>query len=146
MAGDTIMLTLLPTVTIAEATNCAGGPVVAWTVTGFVEGKSTGEVYAAVFMPDPDPDSDPPGAIVPRAELPPTAPFTSHVMRVPSGTQKDAVKICVCPRGTVVTGGEMTPMAAHLIVTLALADLELSAELVALIVSVEGDGATDGAV
>jgi hypothetical protein len=86
------------------------------------------------------------GAIVPNLELPPETPFTSHVMFAPLATQKDAVKICVCPRETFAVGGKREPAALHVIVTLALPDFELSATLVAVTATIGGEGGIAGAM
>src|SRR5580704_13397942 len=78
-------------------------------------------------------------------ELPTGIPLTSHVMEAPVARQNDAVKPCVCARGTVAAGGEMVFVAEHVIVTLAVADFDGSATLVTMTLTVEGDGGTAGA-
>jgi hypothetical protein len=85
-------------------------------------------------------------AIVPTVVLPPTAPFTSQVIVEPAAAQKDAVKDCELPSETLAFAGEMEFVAEHAIVTLALADFELSAILVTVTLTVGRDGGCDGAV
>jgi hypothetical protein len=111
-------------------------------VIGFVRGKSAGAVYKAVLEVEPEPV----GTIVPRLELPPEIPFTSHVMPAFVATQKDAVKIRGCPRETLATEGRREPAALQVMVMLALPELELSASLVAVTVTVAGEGGIAGAV
>jgi hypothetical protein len=84
--------------------------------------------------------------MVPRLELPPGTPFTSHVMLAPVATQKNEVKICICPRDTFAAGGKREPVALQVIVTLALPDFELSAALVAVTATMEGEGGVAGAM
>ena len=83
--------------------------------------------------------------ILPTVELPPAIPFTSHAMEAPAGRQNEAVKACVCARETVTVDGETVFAAEHVMVTLAVADLVASATLVAVTLTVEGDGGTSGA-
>jgi hypothetical protein len=97
-----------------------------------------GAAYSAVLEPF--------GAIVPSAEFPPAIPLTSHSMVAPAARQNDAVNDCVCPMPTLVAGGEIEFVAAHVIVALAFPNLELSAALVAVTVTVAGEGGADGAV
>jgi len=111
-------------------------------VIGFARGKSAGAVYKAVLETDPEPV----GTIVPTLELPPEIPFTSHVMPAPPATQKDTVKIRDCPRETLAADGRKEPPPLHVIAMLALPDLELSAVLVAVKVTVAGEGGIAGAV
>jgi hypothetical protein len=85
------------------------------------------------------------GAIVPIAEFPPAIPFTSHATVDPAARQKEAVNICVCARETVAAAGEIVFVAEHVMVTLAVADLAGSATLVAVTLTVEGEGGTTGA-
>ncbi|MGH9690878.1 MAG: hypothetical protein ACRD4C_07345 [Candidatus Acidiferrales bacterium] len=60
--------------------------------------------------------------------------------------QNDAVKLAVWPSATLAVEGKIEFVAAHVIVTVALADSELSATLVAVTVTVAGEGGTAGAV
>src|SRR5271170_5916640 len=85
-------------------------------------------------------------AIVPRLAFPPTTPFTSHVMACPAARQNDAVNVCVCPRPTFIVPGKIEFDAAQVTVTLALPDLAASATLVAVTLTVAGDGSVTGAV
>lgn len=73
-------------------------------------------------------------------------PSTSHVIAVPLATQNETVKVCVSPSATCAVAGEIESVAVHTTVALALPDFELSAVLVAVTVSVAGDGGTAGAV
>ena len=100
-------------------------------------GKFVGAVYTAVFALL--------GAIVPIAELPLGIPLTSHAMVAPAGKQNDTLNVCVWASETVAVGGEMVFVAEHVMVTLAVADLEGSATLVTVTLTVEGEGGTAGA-
>jgi hypothetical protein len=100
-------------------------------------GKSVGAVYRAVFALL--------GAIVPIVELPVGIPLTSHAMMAPAAEQNDTLNVCVCASETVAAGGEMVFVAEHVMVTLAVADLEGSATLVTVTLTVEGEGGTAGA-
>ena len=84
--------------------------------------------------------------MVPRLALPPAIPLTSHTIVVPLGRQKEAVNLCVCPSETFAVEGEIESDAEHVIVTVALPDLDESAALVAVTVTVAGDGRAIGAV
>ena len=83
--------------------------------------------------------------ILPTVELPPTIPFTSHAMEAPAARQSKAVKACICARETVTAEGEMVFVAEHVMVALAVADLEGSATLVTVTLTVEGEGGSAGA-
>ena len=85
------------------------------------------------------------GSIVPIVELPVGIPLTSHAMVAPAAEQNDTLNVCVCASETVAAGGEMVFVAEHVIVTLAVADLEGSATLVTVRLTVEGEGGTAGA-
>lgn len=85
-------------------------------------------------------------AMVPTVALPPANPFTSHVKAVPLATQKDAVKVWVCPSETVAVAGEIELIPEHEIVTLAPPDFVASATLVAVTVTIAGAGGATGAV
>jgi len=82
----------------------------------------------------------------PNAVFPLTIPFTSQVIVAPARPQKEAAKLCVCPRASVTVAGEIEFALAHTMVIVALADLEASATLVAVTVRVGAAGGTDGAV
>ena len=84
--------------------------------------------------------------IVPRDESPPATPSTSHAILAPLARQNDAVKDCVCPSPTLAEGGEIEFVAAHVMVAVALPDFELSAALVAVTVTLAGEGGAGGAV
>ncbi|HVB57207.1 MAG TPA: hypothetical protein VNE63_12360 [Candidatus Acidoferrales bacterium] len=60
--------------------------------------------------------------------------------------QNDAVKLAVWPSATLAVEGEIEFVAAHVMVTVALADSELSVTLMAVTVTVAGEGGTAGAV
>lgn len=83
-------------------------------------------------------------AIVPSVALPPATPFTSQVIAVPLAMHNDAVSICVWPSERIALAGEIR--FAHVIVTLAVPALARSAMLVAVIVTLAGDGGVTGAV
>lgn len=83
---------------------------------------------------------------VPSAALPPITPFTSQTTAVPGATQSEAAKFCISPSGTAAEAGA-TPFApVHPIPTLAEADFDGSATLVAVTLTVGGDGKAPGAV
>jgi hypothetical protein len=125
------------TVTVALA-DC-GGLVcaVASIVTGLFIGRLDGAVYVVVFPPLL--------VTVPSIALPPTIPLTSHVIVVPGGTHSVAVNACVCPSATLATAGEIA-FAPQTISTLAAPDFVPSATLVAVTLTLGGDGGADGAV
>lgn len=83
---------------------------------------------------------------MPTVEFPLAIPLTSHAAFVPAARQNEAENACVCPRATLAEGGEIELVALHVIVAVALPVFELSAALVAVIVTVAGDGGTAGAV
>jgi hypothetical protein len=85
-------------------------------------------------------------AIAPTVKFPPAMPFTSHVTFVPAARQNDAENDCVWSSPTSAVDGEIEFVALHVIVALAFPLLELSALLVAVIVTVAGFGGTGGAV
>jgi hypothetical protein len=64
----------------------------------------------------------------------------------PAARQNDAVNVCVWPRLTLAKSGEIEFVAAQVMVTLALPNFEPSAALVAVTVTVAGDGGAAGAV
>jgi hypothetical protein len=85
-------------------------------------------------------------AIVPRLAFPPVTPLTSQVIAVPGAIQNDAVKFCVCPSPTLAVAGEIEFALGQMTVTLALPDLVPSATLVAVTLTVAGEGGSSGAV
>jgi hypothetical protein len=141
LGGAMVTPTLLVTVTVAEAISgppLGWGVTVAWIVTGFGEGTSAGAVYCAVVALV--------ATIVPRVESPPATPPTSHAMLAPLARQKEAVKDCVAPSPTLADGGRIEFVAEQVTVALALPDFEASAALVAVTVTVAGEGGANGAV
>jgi len=84
--------------------------------------------------------------MVPTVELPPAMLLTSHVIAVPAARHKDAEKICDAPTEILVEAGAIAFGAAQEIVTLALADFDGSATLVAVTLILGGAGASAGAV
>jgi hypothetical protein len=107
-------------------------------VIGFVEGTAAGAVYKAVFAVAL--------TIVPTVAFPPVTPLASQVTAAPETRQNDAVNTCVWPSATFAAEGVIEFVAAQVMVTLALPDFELSATLVAVTVTVSGDGGVAGAV
>ena len=85
-------------------------------------------------------------AIVPMFAFPPGIPFTSQEIVVPLAIQDDAVKICISPSKTLAAEGEIEFIEVHVIVTLAVPDFEPSATLVAITLTVAGEGGVAGAV
>ena len=85
-------------------------------------------------------------AIVPTVEFPPAIPPTSHASAEPAGTQSEAVSVWDAPRPTLAGDGKIESVAEQVIVALALPDFKLSATLVAVTVTVAGDGSAGGAV
>ena len=100
-------------------------------------GKSVGALYTAVFVAVV--------AMVPIRELPPRIPLTSHAMAAPAAKQNDTLNVCVSASETVAAGGEIVFVAEHVMVALAVADLEGSATLATVTLTVEGEGGTAGA-
>ena len=82
---------------------------------------------------------------MPNVALPPAIPFTSQVTVVSAARQNETLNACVCARSTVADGGDTEFEAEHMTLTLALADFAGSATLVAVTLTVEGDGGTAGA-
>ena len=85
-------------------------------------------------------------AMVPTVELPPAMPLTSHAIAVPTTMHKKAEKFCVVPMETLADEGEIEFPAAQKIVTLAVADFDGSATLVAVTETLGGAGGNAGAV
>ncbi len=88
----------------------------------------------------------PVATIVPSAVFPPATPFTSQSTLAPCARQKEALNACVAESGTIAEGGEIALVSAQIIVTLALAVFDPSATLVAVTVTVAGEGISVGAV
>jgi hypothetical protein len=107
-------------------------------VIGFVEGTAAGAVYRAVFAVAL--------TIVPSVALPPMIPFASQATDAPEARQNETVNTCVWLNATLTDGGEIEFVAEQAIVALAVPIFELSATLVAVTVTVAGDGGNAGAV
>ena len=134
LGGATVTVTLLKMVTPAE-TVCV--PAVAWSVSGFGVGRSSGAVNAAELALVL--------TIVPTVAFPPTTPFTSQTIGVFAGAHNAAVKSCICPSATFAEGGDIEFGVAQTSVTVAEADLEGSATLVTVTIAPGGDGIVAGA-
>jgi hypothetical protein len=107
-------------------------------VTGLVEGKLVGAVYCAAFALVL--------TMVPSVGFPPGTPFTSQTIVVAGAGQNEAVNVCVALSATFAEAGEMEFAPEQATVTLAFADFEVSATLVAVTVTVAGVGGAAGAV
>lgn len=83
---------------------------------------------------------------MPKLELPPVNPFTSQATLEPAARQNEAPNDCGWPSATFAAAGEIAFVAVHVIVTLAPPDADVSATLVAVTVTVAGDGTDEGAV
>ena len=83
---------------------------------------------------------------MPSVKFPPAIPFTSQTIVAPAAKQNDAANVCDWLRLTFAESGEIEFVAAQVMVALALPDFELSAALVAVTVTVGGEGGADGAV
>ena len=84
--------------------------------------------------------------IVPMLALPPGIPFTSQEIVVPPGMHEDAEKFCVWPSETPAATGEIEFTDVQVTMTLAEPDFEVSASLVAITLTVAGEGGVTGAV
>ena len=84
--------------------------------------------------------------MVPSVALPPGTPFTSQTIAADGAGQNEAVKICVAPSATFAETGDIEFVLEQTMVTLAFADFEVSATLVAVTFSVAGVGGCVGAV
>jgi hypothetical protein len=107
-------------------------------VTGLFGGKLVGAVYCAVFALVL--------TMVPMVALPPGMPFTSQTIVVVGAGQNEAVKVCVAPSVTLAEEGDIEFAPEQAMLTLAFADFEVSATLVAVTVTVAGVGVAAGAV
>lgn len=139
--GETDTTTLLVMLTVADSAvelPSVTALAIARIVTGLVAGMLLGAVYRPV--------SAPVAAMVPRPELPLAIPFTSHATVAPAARQNDAVNDCAWPSATLADAGEIEFVAVQVIVTLALPEADLSAALVAVTVTIAGDGTAAGAV
>lgn len=121
-------------VTTAE-TDCE--PSAARIVSGLAAGMLAGAVYVALFAPV--------DVMIPTVELPPAMLLTSQVIAVPAAMHNEAEKICEAPTEMLAEAGAIAFGAAQEIVTLALADFDGSATLVAVTVKPGGVGAIAGA-
>ena len=83
---------------------------------------------------------------MPRLKLPFAIPSTSHATLAPALRQKDAVNDCGWPSARLADGGEIAFVAVQVIVTLALPCAEVSVVLVAVTVTLGGEGTAAGAV
>lgn len=86
------------------------------------------------------------GTTIPYVVFPLGLPFTSQATVPPFARQNEALNDCVLESATLAAVGEMALIAAQVIVILALAVFELSATLVAVTVTLSGDGTLLGAV
>src|SRR5579859_164256 len=84
--------------------------------------------------------------MVPMVELPPAMLLTSPGSVVPAATHKEAENVCDAPTEMLAEAGEIAFGAAQEIVTLASADFDGSATLVAVTFTLGGAGASAGAV
>jgi hypothetical protein len=84
--------------------------------------------------------------IVPSAELPFDTPFTSQLIVVLPPPQNDALNDCVCVKARLIDVGAIEFAALQTMVTVALADFDESAMLVAVTVTFAGVGGATGAV
>jgi hypothetical protein len=107
-------------------------------VTGLVEGRLAGAVYCAALALVL--------RMVPSVALPPGMPFTSQTIVVVGAGQNEAVKVCVALSATLAEEGAIESAPEQATVTLAFADFEASATLVAVTVTVAGVGGAAGAV
>jgi hypothetical protein len=133
--GATVTLTAL---TIVTAADTVAAPATAWTVTGLFAGRFAGAVYCAALALVL--------TMVPSVALPPGIPFTSQAIAVVGDGQNEAVKICVALSATFAEAGEIEFVPEQTTVTLAFADFEVSATLVAVTFSIAGLGGCVGAV
>src|SRR4029077_7989066 len=78
--------------------------------------------------------------------LPPAIPFTSQVIAVPGARQNVAAKLCVCPSAKLTALGAIVFALEQVIVTPAFPNFAASATLVALTITVAGDGGVAGAI
>lgn len=95
---------------------------------GFALGKSTGAVKRAVVPAV--------ATIVPSTEFPSAIPFTSQTIDAPIARQNEAANALEFPSEVFAVDGEMEFNAEHVMVAVALPDLEPSAMLVAVTVTV----------
>ena len=86
------------------------------------------------------------GVTVPSDESPPATPSTSHAIAVPGGTQREAAKTCIVLIATLAVAGDNELEEAQVIVTLAESELDGSATLVAVTLTVGREGTVEGAV
>lgn len=107
-------------------------------MTGLVVGRLVGAVYCAAFALML--------TMVPSVALPLGTPFTSQTIVEVGAGQKEAVKACVALSATLAEVGEIEFAPEQTTVTLAFADFEVSATLVAVTFSVAGLGGCAGAV
>jgi hypothetical protein len=107
-------------------------------VTGLFGGKFVGAVYCAALALVL--------TMVPSVALPPGTPFTSQTIVEVGARQNEAVKVCVALSATFAEVGEIEFAPEQTTVTLAFADFDVSATLVAVTFSAAGLGGCVGAV
>jgi hypothetical protein len=90
-------------------------------------------------------DPLPAGTIVPTLELPPAIPFTSQAIAELPATQKEAAKVFVCASVIAAEEGTRELPELQVMVTTELPDMEGSATLAAVTVTLAGEGTTAGA-
>ena len=84
--------------------------------------------------------------MVPNAALPPTIPPTSHVTVASAAPVTTAWNACAAPRAKVTDTGETLTLMVEITVTVSDVAFEASASGVAVIWTVGGDGANEGAL
>ena len=84
--------------------------------------------------------------MIPRLALPFAIPFTSQATLAPAARQNEAVNDCGWLNPRLAEGGEIEFVAVQVIVALALPDAPASTVLVAVTVTMGGDGTAAGAV
>ena len=107
-------------------------------MTGLFGGKLTGAVYCAALALVL--------TMVPTVALPPGAPFTSQMIVAVGVGQNEAVRVCVALSGIFAEEGRIESAPEQTTATLALADFDVSATLVAVTLTVLGVGGSLGAV
>ena len=139
-AGDKVTFVAVVKVMAALADTLGSVRLTACTVTDPPDGNVCGAVYVALS-----------GAagefrIDPTAVLPPTIPLTSHVTVAFRAPVTVAWNACAAPSGTVAVEGVIEIAITEIMETETEVALDGSACGVAMICTVAGDGATEGAV
>ncbi len=83
---------------------------------------------------------------MPKLKSPLAIPLTSHATLAPAARQNEAVNDCGWPSARLADVGEIAFVAVQVIVTFALPDAEVSTVLVAVTVTLAGEGTAAGAV